>query len=124
MTRRPPRSPRTSTLFPYTTLFRSRRGWDALPPTTATEPRRPFPCTTGVRLPDPRRPRRPPASRSLRQGSHCGPARIPRPRTASVDEVVSDDDGVARGAPPADRDASAAHLLQCQDVVLQIRRAP
>src|SRR3546814_12178407 len=27
MLRRPPRSTRTDTLFPYTTLFRSRRGW-------------------------------------------------------------------------------------------------
>src|SRR3546814_7640616 len=27
MIRRPPRSTRTDTLFPYTTLFRSRRGW-------------------------------------------------------------------------------------------------
>src|SRR3546814_16349374 len=28
MSRRPPRSTRTDTLFPYTTLFRSRRGFD------------------------------------------------------------------------------------------------
>src|SRR3546814_1236973 len=27
MIRRPPRSTRTDTLFPYTTLFRSQRGW-------------------------------------------------------------------------------------------------
>src|SRR3546814_5506431 len=27
MIRRPPRSTRTDTLFPYTTLFRSRQGW-------------------------------------------------------------------------------------------------
>src|SRR3546814_3192945 len=31
MIRRPPRSTRTDTLFPYTTLFRSRRVGDALP---------------------------------------------------------------------------------------------
>src|SRR3546814_5731076 len=34
MIRRPPRSTRTDTLFPYTTLFRSSTvpGWDACPP--------------------------------------------------------------------------------------------
>src|SRR3546814_16733929 len=34
MIRRPPRSTRTDTLFPYTTLFRSGVGWtaDAVPP--------------------------------------------------------------------------------------------
>src|SRR3546814_11643980 len=31
MIRRPPRSTRTDTLFPYTTLFRSRSYWPALP---------------------------------------------------------------------------------------------
>src|SRR3546814_6642546 len=31
MIRRPPRSTRTDTLFPYTTLFRSHRGRDRLP---------------------------------------------------------------------------------------------
>src|SRR3546814_2548814 len=30
MIRRPPRSTRTDTLFPYTTLFRSKRQWQAL----------------------------------------------------------------------------------------------
>src|SRR3546814_1686686 len=30
MIRRPPRSTRTDTLFPYTTLFRSRAGWRAV----------------------------------------------------------------------------------------------
>src|SRR3546814_7163745 len=30
MIRRPPRSTRTATLFPYTTLFRSRRAWGEL----------------------------------------------------------------------------------------------
>src|SRR3546814_15568762 len=30
MIRRPPRSTRTDTLFPYTTLFRSNMGWDLL----------------------------------------------------------------------------------------------
>src|SRR3546814_5533516 len=30
MIRRPPRSTRTDTLFPYTTLFRSRRRWRSL----------------------------------------------------------------------------------------------
>src|SRR3546814_12774827 len=34
MIRRPPRSTRTDTLFPYTTLFRSADGW-RLPPETA-----------------------------------------------------------------------------------------
>src|SRR3546814_12266869 len=31
MIRRPPRSTRTDTLFPYTTLFRSSRGFESLP---------------------------------------------------------------------------------------------
>src|SRR3546814_12587809 len=35
MIRRPPRSTRTDTLFPYTTLFRSRFGWDFTPATEA-----------------------------------------------------------------------------------------
>src|SRR3546814_7005049 len=47
MTRRPPRSTRTDTLFPYTTLFRSpRRRPDSGPedpePWTATHPARPL----------------------------------------------------------------------------------
>src|SRR3546814_15389877 len=32
MKRRPPRSTRTDTLFPYTTLFRSKEGYFPLPP--------------------------------------------------------------------------------------------
>src|SRR3546814_10283269 len=35
MIRRPPRSTRTDTLFPYTTLFRSRGGDDGVPQRTA-----------------------------------------------------------------------------------------
>src|SRR3546814_3562630 len=45
MIRRPPRSTRTDTLFPYTTLFRSRRG--ARPP--ALEARREFVLEADVR---------------------------------------------------------------------------
>src|SRR3546814_16025612 len=38
MLRRPPRSPRTDTLFPYTTLFRSPLAGDALGPRRAERP--------------------------------------------------------------------------------------
>src|SRR3546814_4807773 len=37
MIRRPPRSTRTDTLFPYTTLFRSRNGLTALAPALAAK---------------------------------------------------------------------------------------
>src|SRR3546814_5301086 len=45
MIRRPPRSTRTDTLFPYTTLFRSerRRRGDGFPPRRVADPRRPVP---------------------------------------------------------------------------------
>src|SRR3546814_2785886 len=39
MIRRPPRSTRTDTLFPYTTLFRSRRGFPARSPARRREGR-------------------------------------------------------------------------------------
>src|SRR3546814_5742890 len=39
MIRRPPRSTRTDTLFPYTTLFRSRRGRRQLRAEEAADPR-------------------------------------------------------------------------------------
>src|SRR3546814_2281175 len=38
MMRRPPRSTRTDTLFPYTTLFRSSGGGNRSPPRGGTEP--------------------------------------------------------------------------------------
>src|SRR3546814_13528950 len=59
MTRRPPRSTRTDTLFPYTTLFRSRR--EALPALPGLSHR-----------PDADRP--PPFRRILRAGRLAGPA--------------------------------------------------
>src|SRR3546814_4963204 len=54
MIRLPPRSTRTDTLFPYTTLFRSREDQEALPEARHTElggePRRPrqHPLSSGV----------------------------------------------------------------------------
>src|SRR3546814_5820562 len=51
MIRRPPRSTRTDTLFPYTTLFRS---FDELPPLTAPKPGVPCRSLTHARpLPAP-----------------------------------------------------------------------
>src|SRR3546814_2718760 len=41
MIRRPPRSTRTDTLFPYTTLFRSARGAEPHPPGVDESPRPP-----------------------------------------------------------------------------------
>src|SRR3546814_3910261 len=55
MRRRPPRSTRTDTLFPYTTLFRSRRGQAA-----------------HIAGPPPRRQRAPPASALCPRRTHGG----------------------------------------------------
>src|SRR3546814_3816281 len=55
MIRRPPRSTRTDTLFPYTTLFRSRRGKGGQPPRRRADSRlvaavRPCADHHGIRL--------------------------------------------------------------------------
>src|SRR3546814_8384159 len=50
MIRRPPRSTRTDTLFPYTTLFRSPRA--SVTPCLGHRSRHPH-CTTRIRLPTP-----------------------------------------------------------------------
>src|SRR3546814_14455864 len=61
MIRRPPRSTRTDTLFPYTTLFRSRAG----PPDHLNQS---APCPTGLSRP-------PPCLPNYQSGVHwhCGP---------------------------------------------------
>src|SRR3546814_18796477 len=57
MIRRPPRSTRTDTLFPYTTLFRSRRPSPRSPPPSTKPPSPPTPCPTpsppSARIPKP-----------------------------------------------------------------------
>src|SRR3546814_1089267 len=53
MIRRPPRSTRTDTLFPYTTLFRSRRRSHASAPRRSSRA-----ASKGARATSPRRPRR------------------------------------------------------------------
>src|SRR3546814_3148940 len=53
MIRRPPRSTRTDTLFPYTTLFRSQRRRSAPPSGRCVPPR----CRGSARRRAPRRPR-------------------------------------------------------------------
>src|SRR3546814_8246221 len=76
MIRRPPRSTRTDTLFPYTTLFRSppspriRRLW--LPRTLHRRRRRPRPALARLppRVPAPRSQARAGAIRALRSEEH------------------------------------------------------
>src|SRR3546814_2893532 len=70
MIRRPPRSTRTDTLFPYTTLFRSRRRAQA-PHRRASRPASPPPPSAGCRAARARRADPPPAPRrhSARQRS-------------------------------------------------------
>src|SRR3546814_7985362 len=49
MIRRPPRSTRTDTLFPYTTLFRSSRLWAAHSPALASFIKHRARCIAGIR---------------------------------------------------------------------------
>src|SRR3546814_1117206 len=61
MIRRPPRSTRTDTLFPYTTLFRSCPGWRGSPRRWRPPPfrrRGRYGARDGCRAAPPRRPRR------------------------------------------------------------------
>src|SRR3546814_6321616 len=61
MIRRPPRSTRTDTLFPYTTLFRSGRGRRGRPPPARRHrPRAPAPPAGGRQAPRRKPPGRPP----------------------------------------------------------------
>src|SRR3546814_2487250 len=84
MIRRPPRSTRTDTLFPYTTLFRSlrNRGRDVLHPAPLAVPRKPQLRVGGLKMGRPERRdyeacRRPPLS-TLRRLSRChGRVRLP-----------------------------------------------
>src|SRR3546814_16688440 len=78
MIRRPPRSTRTDTLFPYTTLFRSRF---ATPPPPGRPTRNPPPPEPGRRPPPGRRHggRRPPGRAAPdRRPPDTAPARPPR----------------------------------------------
>src|SRR3546814_5470367 len=89
--RRPPRSTRTDTLFPYTTLFRSTRKRPWLPAISISskgfrshvrhrgldDARRPFAGSGDAGSAD----RRPPTPRSRRPGFLCGAQRRARPDT-------------------------------------------
>src|SRR3546814_1473775 len=70
MIRRPPRSTRTDTLFPYTTLFRSRAAPSSPPPTGCTSPR-----TTARADPTPRRDHA--ATARQHAGTEAGPHKEP-----------------------------------------------
>src|SRR6056297_3004297 len=90
MIRRPPRSTRTDTLFPYTTLFRSRRGARRSHGLTGARTRGP-----GVRLGvhGRRRDRRPPPHRPVRSGpggSHDAHARRHRPHRLACGRLGDD----------------------------------
>src|SRR3546814_11245027 len=52
MIRRPPRSTRTDTLFPYTTLFRSNAGADGMTNILSTTPDGAFDIGGGAMMPD------------------------------------------------------------------------
>src|SRR3546814_11445127 len=77
MIRRPPRSTRTDTLFPYTTLFRSRSG---------ARPRQWLPARGNLQPPPHRRPRQP----ALEPGRHVPEAVELHqfPRLVEADQVV------------------------------------
>src|SRR3546814_9392935 len=75
MIRRPPRSTRTDTLFPYTTLFRSPIVWHRVP--AAAERR-----TWAVRAPAASSPGPPRQRLLLRRGFPCRPPPPPGPRSA------------------------------------------
>src|SRR3546814_13533048 len=87
MIRRPPRSTRTDTLFPYTTLFRSRRP-PAGPPCAPPAPRCRTRCGTAPRA-RPRRGRPGPAgsSRGRPGASLCASREIPTVPTHLADLV-------------------------------------
>src|SRR3546814_11143826 len=88
MIRRPPRSTRTDTLFPYTTLFRSlatsEDGDPTYPGRAADDKRR----TGGHQATDPRGPRR--FRRSVQRGHRERPARPPgKARPPRADPAVT-----------------------------------
>src|SRR3546814_13712290 len=94
MIRRPPRSTRTDTLFPYTTLFRSphpdrREEPPGAPDDRSGRPSDPEAGARGDRPPDPRRPRPGPMARDPaggRAGASPGPVGEP-PVTTPVSGV-------------------------------------
>src|SRR3546814_4499264 len=97
LVRRPPRSTRTDTLFPYTTLFRSLRAQRAGarvagPAAAVSRPPRPL-----QRFPRPRRLRGPPAVRTAPPGAPQEPSRLPGAAHGAVDALGVG--GVARGVP-------------------------
>src|SRR3546814_14603116 len=109
MIRRPPRSTRTDTLFPYTTLFRSRRGAHHL----RGRGRRPGQLRPrGQLLPhQARRPRPVPQGRAGRRGvlARHGPAAAQGGR--QVTDAFQQALDVGTGAPPAPSLATLALLL-------------
>src|SRR3546814_4668265 len=82
MIRRPPRSTRTDTLLPYTTLFRSMRPAARVALSTASFPVRLTRSSTCPTLPGSARPRPPP-------GRSCAPAAL-APRRARSEEHTSE----------------------------------
>src|SRR3546814_4747530 len=113
MLRRPPRSTRTDTLFPYTTLFRSKSAARFCPralPSTAYRPvqsrARPATARSTVDLPEPDSPTRPKLSprRTARDKSRTAcTASSPLPKrtsSCSIDRAVSEDAGIDAGLRP------------------------
>src|SRR3546814_17854001 len=83
MIRRTPRSTRTDTLFPYTTLFRSRSAWRFVPGSSTKAAGRSS-CSSRIARHDrevPARPHRDRLDRDLRHGRSARPA-IDRPAGA------------------------------------------
>src|SRR3546814_3086421 len=87
MIRRPPRSTRTDTLFPYTTLFRSRRRPDG-----DGRPRRPAapPPARGLRRADRDQPDRQPDARPLREDLRGRRDALSRPPSCRSEEHTSE----------------------------------
>src|SRR3546814_6089501 len=83
MIRRPPRSTRTDTLFPYTTLFRSQAGFHRWPPAGAGRPGPAFRQGHPPRRLDP-------LGTARRHGELAGPRASPRDRQESPDDTGGD----------------------------------
>src|SRR3546814_6801183 len=81
MIRRPPRSTRTDTLFPYTTLFRS---WESAPPQASPAGR------------SPRRPRVRSSDVARPHAARCAIRRRERSRAHLSEHALWDDDNISR----------------------------
>src|SRR3546814_14057801 len=84
MIRRPPRSTRTDTLFPYTTLFRS---WESAPPQASPAGR------------SPRRPRVRSSDVARPHAARCAIRRRERSRAHLSEHAFGDDDHISRLEP-------------------------